>query len=172
MPTIRLTIRNASIPAEMDTVRTLCWDYRTYLCAIGPEECAAIETLYPEPDYSALMDRLEHEHAPGKGAILVAEIDGRIVGCGMIREIAPRIGEIKRVFVCDAARGMDAGHQLCLALLECARTLGHELVRLDTLKTLKAAKNLYCKLGFIQRGPYADIPEVARDMVCFYEIAL
>ena len=58
------------------------------------------------------MDRLEQEHPPGKGAILVAEIDNRIVGCGMIREIAPRIGEIKRVFVEDRARGHGAGKAL------------------------------------------------------------
>lgn len=172
MSSAELTIRKASTPADLLAVRALCWDYRTYLCAIGPKECAVINTQYPEADYSALMDRLEQEHPPGKGAILVAEIDSRIVGCGMIREIAPRIGEIKRVFVSNEARGMDAGRQLCLALQDCARTLDQDVVRLDTLKTLAPARNLYRKLGFAQRGPYSDVPEAARDMVCFFEKTL
>lgn len=168
----KLIIRDASGPADIEAVRKLCWDYRSFLCAFGPQERKVIERLYPKDYYSALMDRLEQEHAPGTGVIVVAEIENQIVGCGMSREIAPRISEIKRVFVSDAARGRDAGRRLCLALIKHARADGYEIVRLDTLQTLTPARNLYRKLGFSERGPYSDLPNIAKDLVCFYEIAL
>ncbi len=172
MQNATLIIRDATGPADIGIVRKLCWDYRTYLCALGPEECKVIETLYTEDYYSALMDRLEQEHAPDKGVIMVAEIDNHIVGCGMTREIAPGVSEIKRVFVDDAARGRDAGRRICLALMDRARTDGYGVIRLDTLKSLAPARSLYQKLGFTQRGPYSDLPDIAKDLVCFYEIVL
>lgn len=172
MTNATLIIRDAMHRADIAVVRKLCWDYRTYLCALGSEERKVIETLYSEDYYSALMDRLEQEHAPDKGVIMVAEFDNQIVGCGMTREIAPGVSEIKRVFVSDTARRRDAGRRLCLALMERARTDGYEIIRLDTLKTLAPARSLYRKLGFAQREPYYDLPDIAKDLVCFYETVL
>jgi len=75
MTNATLIIRDAMHRTDIAVVRKLCWDYRTYLCALGPEERKVIETLYSEDYYSALMDRLEQEHAPDKGVIMVAEFD-------------------------------------------------------------------------------------------------
>jgi len=168
----RLTIRSAATPPDVNAVRTLCWEYRAYLFERNPQDRTVIETFYPEAYYATLMDRLEIEHATPQGVILVAELDNTIVGCGMTHQIGPGISEMKRVFVRDHARGHGAGRKICLALMDHARAQGYRLLRLDTSKSLMAARALYTALGFRERGPYYDVPESAKDVVCFYEITL
>lgn len=167
-----LTVRMAATGQDFDEVRALCWDYRSYLVERNSRDRAAIETLYPKAGYAALMDRLEDAHTAPQGVIIVAELDNVIVGCGMSHEIGPGVSEIKRLFVHDRARGHGAGRQICQALIDHARSRGDRLLRLDTLTSLAAARALYADLGFVERGPYSDMPEAALGCVCFYELTL
>jgi GNAT superfamily N-acetyltransferase len=167
-----LTIAPAETEAELDTVRRLCWAYRDYLLGYGPDERAITETFYPTDTYAALMDRLAEEHARPKGIILLARQNDLPVACGMTHPLGEDAAEIKRVFVTDAARGTGAGRAICNALIDRARADGFRRVLLDTSKNFAPARALYRSLGFVERGPYQDIPEFARDKICYYELTL
>lgn len=167
-----LTIEPARSAADLAAVRDLCWGYRDYLMQAGDGERRITETFYPEPVYAALLDRLPEEHARPGGIILLARRDDEPVGCGMSHALDPDTSEIKRVFVTETARGTGAGRALCEALIAQARADGFARIRLDTSRGFVAARRLYDRLGFHERGPYQPVPEEAAPFMCFYELAL
>ena len=168
----KLSIRPAETAQDLDAVRVLCWAYRSYLLTELPQDRHVTEAFYAEAYYQELMDRLPQEHAAPNGAMMVATLGGDVVGCGMTHRLAPGICEVKRVFVNASARGHGAGRALCLALMDQARSDGYHTMRLDTSKALTAARALYTELGFVERGPYYEVPEIAHGALVFYEMAL
>src|SRR5438270_13344825 len=74
---------------------------------------AELSAMYPEPGANHFgLD--PSEVAPGSGIFLVARLDGRPVGCGalrslrgesLVRELGPRVGELKRMYVASEVRG-------------------------------------------------------------------
>src|SRR6056297_277835 len=62
----------------------------------------------PAAPQSALAEFRANADAylPPNGCLVVArDADGRLVGCGMLKRLDRETGELKRVFVVDAARG-------------------------------------------------------------------
>ncbi len=55
---------------------------------------------------------------------LVAELDGRVVGCGALHVMWEDLAEVRTVAVDPAARGRGVGHALVGRLVETARELG------------------------------------------------
>ncbi len=165
-------IRQAETAADIAAVRQLCWAYRDFLLTASDTDREIITLFYPKDQYAALMDRIDAEHARPDGLLLLAEIDGKPVGCGMSHRLSATASEIKRVYITDAARGTGLGRAICTRLIEQARADGYQTVYLDTSKALTAARALYTSLGFIERGPYQPVPEAARDIICFYEMPL
>jgi len=157
-----VVLRPATTDADLAEVRRLCWDYRAAVAAVSATEARLMETFYPVPKYTALMDDLPRLHARPTGIILLAEVGEQAVGCGMTHALDDTTCEIKRVFRAIAA-------QLCEALSDQARVDGFARVVLDTSKNLTSARALYAKLGFTERGPYQDIPADALPHLVFFE---
>ena len=83
------------------------------------------------------------------GAWLVAyDAGGAPVGCGGLRTLAPGIGEIKRMFVVERARGAGLGRRLLRELEERAAAQGLRRVRLLTTEVLGEAIALYHGEGY------------------------
>jgi GNAT superfamily N-acetyltransferase len=83
------------------------------------------------------------------GAWLVAyDADGAPVGCGGLRTLEPGVGEIKRMFVAQRARGAGLGRRLLRALEDRAAAYGHRRVRLLTTEVLREAMTLYDAEGY------------------------
>ena len=167
-----LTVRQVSEPADLDAVRALCWEYRDYLLNFSDEVREAVSFTYQKETYAALLDVLADKHARPKGIILLAELDGVPVGCGMYHRIGEGDAEIKRVYVRDAARGTGAGLTLSRALIDKARADGYQRILLDTSRQFVHAQKLYEKLGFQARGPYSELPPGYEKFLVFYEITL
>jgi ribosomal protein S18 acetylase RimI-like enzyme len=82
------------------------------------------------------------------GVFIVALSAHSPVGCAGLRLLNDRVGELKRVYVCPAARGRGLGAALVTTLEEYARSRGLTAVRLDTRHELDEALRLYERHGY------------------------
>ena len=94
-----------------------------------------------------------------QGCFILAYADEKLAGGGGLRKFDDRHGEMKRLFVYPQYRGMGIGKKLCAKLLDQAKKLGYDYVRLDTVGKLKTANQLYDNLGFYEIKPYCPNPD-------------
>jgi DNA-binding MarR family transcriptional regulator/GNAT superfamily N-acetyltransferase len=87
------------------------------------------------------------ELTPPRGYFVLAMLEGDPVGCGALKCHAD-FGEIKRMWVKGAARGLGVGRRILLRLEELARSRRISLLRLETNDTLKEAQALYRSSGY------------------------
>jgi len=100
---------------------------------------------------------------PIASAVSLLVVDGRRpVGCGVLREIEPGVGEIKRMWLHPDVRGMGLGERLLDELESLARQAGHREVRLDTNERLGEAIALYEGAGYRRVERYNDNPDATR----------
>ncbi len=98
------------------------------------------------------------ELVPPSGALVVARLDGRPVGCGALRAKGGGIGEIKHVWVDSAARGLGIGRRILEQLEALAREFGLRTLRLDTNPALTEAQALYRASGYREIPRFNDEP--------------
>ncbi|WP_296016441.1 GNAT family N-acetyltransferase [uncultured Agrobacterium sp.] len=112
---------------------------------------AYMASLYPaESNHLVDLEALEQPNV----SFLVARNDGEIVGCCALVEAGNGTAEIKRMFVDPEARGLRIGKLMMNALVERARELELEAIRLETGISQPEAINLYRKAGFMEIEPF------------------
>ena len=89
---------------------------------------------------------------PGGAWLVVVDAYGEPVGCGGLRVLEPGVGEIKRMFVSERARGAGHGRRLLRALERRAVDAGMSHVRLLTTEVLTEACVLYDAEGYREIG--------------------
>ena len=92
---------------------------------------------------------------PPTGRFYLVQLADTFVGVGCLKRLAPGLGEIQRMYVRPQVRGHGAGRILVEHLLADARALGYDTLRLESLRALEAAHNLYRSVGFVEIEPYA-----------------
>lgn len=85
---------------------------------------------------------------------LVARRGGVALGCGAVVRQGEREGEIKSMFVNEAARGTGGGRALLAAVEERARGLGLATLRLETGIHQQSALGLYRSTGYREIPPF------------------
>jgi putative acetyltransferase len=87
--------------------------------------------------------------------------DGELLGCGALKELNPREGELKTMRTTLAARGRGVGAGMLTHLLDEATARGYERVSLETgtQPYFAAARRLYARHGFVRCGPFGDYVE-------------
>ena len=105
------------------------------------------------------LDHLDSEYAPPAGAFLLAHANGAWAGCVGVRRFADGVGEIKRLYVAPAARGLGCGKLLARAVIAEGKRLGYSRLLLDTLPAMTDAIALYRSLGFERTAAYRFNPE-------------
>ncbi|MEP7765569.1 GNAT family N-acetyltransferase [Sanguibacter sp. 25GB23B1] len=118
------------------------------------------ETSDDEID-EAMADEPSDDLVAPTGLFVVVRRGSRAVGCGGIRFVDARVGELTRVFVAPPERGTGVAVALVRHLEDRARAAGLARLRLDTRADLVEARGLYAKLGYeeveaFNDGPYAD----------------
>jgi len=98
--------------------------------------------------FSQELATLPGHYAPPEGCILLAEESGCFVGCVALRPLEDKICEMKRLYVRSGYRGLGIGRMLACSVIDRAREIGYEKMRLDTIVTMKEAKTLYYSLEF------------------------
>jgi putative acetyltransferase len=167
-----MTIRPAQLPADLDALGALCWAYRDLLITRTTHVPDLVERYYSTSDYAALIADLPRIHARPMGDILVAELNGAILGCAMYYRHSSGPCEVKRIFVADSARGHGAGHKLLAQAKERAKADGHTLMVLDTVHTLVEAIALYERSGFTPAAPFYEPDQAYTETLRFYACPL
>ena len=109
-------------------------------------------------DFEAELAGLPEPYVPPKGAVFFARVGGRLAGCVALKRFGPGTCEMKRLFVRPGFRGLSLGRILAERVMEHAKALGYQRMRLDSLPTMKAAQKLYRSLGFQEIEPYYSNP--------------
>lgn len=86
----------------------------------------------------------------------VARRETEALGCGALRIDPAGYGEVKRMFVLPAARGLKLGRRLLEEIEAQARQEGLSCLRLETGIHQAEALGLYRSAGFRERGPFGD----------------
>jgi putative acetyltransferase len=144
------TLRRVDWEQETDTVRRLFKEYRAWLAQhVEPTPAGELKSA----DGLAIVDKLIAElpgaYGPPRGDVILAFVGRDVVACGALRELAPGIGEIKRVYVRADHRGPGFGPRLTQAVIDRAKELGYARVRVDTLASMAAAIEFYQEMGFV-----------------------
>jgi putative acetyltransferase len=163
-------LRRIDWTTELTAVRPLFVQYRDWIAEHrdpSPSAQARVEEGLGEID--RLVAGLPGTYGPPAGDVILALSKGTVVACGALRELEPGAGEIKRIYVRADHRGPGFGPRLTQALLDRARELGYEHIRVDTLPSMTAAIEFYEEMGFIPVPAFWSHPvEGAR----FFEIDL
>jgi GNAT superfamily N-acetyltransferase len=107
-----------------------------------------------EPHARRRLRPTAEQFDPPGGVFLLANADGRAVGCGGIRRWGPGMGEIKRMYVDPAARGRGIGRTILLGLEAAAGDRGYRSIRLETGTPQPEALRLYEAAGYVRIDPY------------------
>lgn len=93
--------------------------------------------------------RYPDEHIINKGgSILMAIVNGEIVGTVALKFVEPGVYEFTKMAVDEKYRGLKIGKALALAAIEKARAMGARKIILYSNTILANAIALYRKLGF------------------------
>ena len=119
--------------------------------------------------FSKELAELPGAYAPPEGRLFIAYDAETPVGCVALRKIGEGTCEMKRLYLRPSSRGTGLGRQLAGLVIEAAREIGYQKMRLDTLASMKPATALYQSLGFQRIAPYYDNPS---DCAVFMELRL
>lgn len=142
-----MTIQPARFPRDAEAVRAIFVEYIT---------SASVSLTFQ--DYEAEFATLPGKYAAPEGQLLLAWMDGEVVGCAAMRRVDAQTCEMKRVYVRPAARGVNLGRRLVQRILEDAGRAGYARVCLDVLPEFTVAQRIYASLGFVEAAPVAFNP--------------
>jgi putative acetyltransferase len=89
------------------------------------------------------------------------DANGATLGMGALRRHANGVGEVKRMFVKQEARGLGVGGAILARIEALARQEGVTRVVLETGSNFDAAKRVYERGGFSPSEPVLDYPPSA-----------
>ncbi len=143
-----LSIRRADPTDDLDTVRRLFREYVNRL-----------DFNLDFQDVEEELEALPGPYAAPEGAILLATVDDGAVGVVAVQPLDEEgVCEMKRLYVSPDHRARGIGRALGEAILDTARALGYDTMRLDTVASMEAARALYRSLGFRERSAYYHNP--------------
>jgi ribosomal protein S18 acetylase RimI-like enzyme len=122
------------------------------------EYAASIEVDLCFQNFNQELAELPGRYAPPEGRLFLAKQGDALAGCVALRPIEEGACEMKRLYVRPAHRGQGVGRRLARTVINAAREIGYQRMRLDTLGTMKEAIGLYESLGFRRTAPYYHNP--------------
>ena len=141
-----------------------------------------LRTDSSHPDFIALVKELDAELAERDGGehsfyaqynkidqlrhAIVAFEDGRLAGCGAMKEFAPGAIEIKRMYTLPELRGRGIASRVLAELEAWAAELSYERCVLETGKRQPEAIGLYTGKGYQSIPNYGQYAGV-ENSVCF-----
>lgn len=165
-------IREAIIAEDLEIIKKLWIDHLTWgnqnmELHYGAHPHDPIETT--EQDIQAIDKFL-----PPTGRIILALVQKTVCGIGCLKSINTEIGEIKRMYVAPTYRKNGAGRAILDRLVEEAKKIGYQKLRLDSPKFMEAAHALYRSYGFKDIPAYEEVemPVPFRMHLVYMELVL
>jgi len=109
----------------------------------------------PESRHAFSVDKLVREGV----AFFIARKDGELAGCAGVKLFGIDYGEVKRMYVRPAYRGLGLGKLMLNRLAEYARERQVSVLRLETGIYQTEAIGLYERYGFQRRPPFGEYKE-------------
>lgn len=140
---------------------------RTTISEERPDSADALELLAeldadldrfgypPESCHAFSVDQLLCEGV----AFFVARYERETAGCAGLKLFGEEYGEVKRMYVRPAHRGLGLGKAMLNRLAEYARQGGVYVLRLETGIYQTEAVGLYERFGFHRRPPFGEYRE-------------
>jgi putative acetyltransferase len=131
---------------------------RPEIHALLNEHLQSMYELSPPESVHALD--LEHLRRPG--ITFWSAWDGSVLlGCGALKELDPKHGEIKSMRTPNTLRRRGAGRAMLAHIIAVARSRAYERLSLETgsMQAFKPAQRLYESFGFTYCGPFGDYVE-------------
>jgi ribosomal protein S18 acetylase RimI-like enzyme len=141
----QLSIVEVGAGEKLEQARAI---FKEYADSLGADPCLQ--------DFAEELATLPGSYARPRGRLLLAMVKDQVAGCAGLRSLDVETGEMKRVYVRPAFRGLGLGRMLAETILHESRAAGYRRVRLDTLPTMVRARQLYRELGFREIAPYGD----------------
>ena len=88
--------------------------------------------------------------------LYLAEVDGEAAGTCGLKEAAPGVAEIKRMYVDPPFRGQGVARALLERVLGDGRAAGYRALQLETAVWMVEAHTLYRSCGFTDAPPFPD----------------
>lgn len=99
-----------------------------------------------------------NELTPPEGALILARLHGRPIGCVALKFHKKLPAELKRMWVSPSARGMGVGRRLLVEAEKHARQAGVRSIRLETNRSLREAIALYLQSGYVEVDAFSAEP--------------
>lgn len=138
------------LPGDTDMISAVRELFLEYQESLGIDFCFQ--------GFEEELATLPGKYGPPDGRLILVYDDADLVACGALRPLGDGIAELKRIYIRPRARRRGLGRKVSEELIAFASTRGYQAVRLDTLKRLSGASELYENLGFTSIPPYNDNP--------------
>ena len=145
------------------------------------------ENSFPPENWTTyLADIVDLEGRSSASELLIAEVEGKMVGCvsyfppgaktsypsdSFSEHWPPEWASFRLLAVDPSARGMGIGRTLTMACIERARAQGAPALGLHTTEPMKVARAMYERLGF-ERAPRFDFRPGHTILVSAYRLEL
>lgn len=159
-------------PDDFPAIRDLCNSFIDWCRSRYGENAWFVDHYYTPEEWVALLDSLPTIHSAPDGEVLVARLNGKVVGCVMMQRIDEHTCEMKRMFISLEGQGLGLGRRLAENIMRIGAERGYKTMRLDTGRNHDQALGLYRSLGFQEIGPYYEAPAELRDHLIFMETRL
>lgn len=163
---------DATTPAQLEAVRSLMRAFVSWHRVRHAAHLDLIDAYFDPIAYENELQALPGAYRPPTGALVLATVDARPVGCVGMRPIEDGCCEMKRMFVDPGHHGQGVGLALAKAIVQRGRAAGFRAMRLDTGVLQVEAIGLYRKLGFQTVAPYHAPPKELDGFLVFMELAL
>ena len=106
------------------------------------------------------LETLPGHYGPPSGCLYLVHFNSELAACGALRQLEPGVCELKRIYVRPAFRRMGIALKLSMSLMTFGIENGFKVCRLDTLRRLEGAVEMYAAMGFKEIEPYNHNPEL------------